>query len=87
MYNFTDNLSKSYGTNGMKEILSGVYGLYSGDGNASGGITATDRNNVWRVQNGTTGYLMGDFNLSGGVTATDRNSCWRVNNGINTQVP
>jgi hypothetical protein len=87
MYNFTDNLSKSYGTNGMKEILSGVYGLYAGDGNGNGSITATDKNSVWRSQNGTNGYLSGDYNLSGAVTASDANAFWRGNNGKSTQVP
>ncbi len=86
-YNFTDNLSKAYGTDAMKELSAGVFGLFAGDGNASGTISSTDRNSVWRPQNGQNGYLRGDYNLSGGVTAADRNSYWRVNNGINSQVP
>ncbi len=86
-YDFTDNVNKSYGTNGMKEIVIGIFGLFAGDGNASGTISSTDRNSVWRPQNGQNGYLMGDYNLSGGVTAADRNSYWRVNNGVNSQVP
>ncbi len=87
-YDFTTAQTQAYGTSPMRELVVGsVYGLYSGDGNGSGSVTATDRNAVWRVQNGTNGYLSGDFNLSGGVTATDRNGNWRVNNGRTSQVP
>lgn len=86
-YDFTNALTKAYGTDAMKELSPGVFGLFAGDGNASGTITSTDRNNVWRPQNGQNGYLMGDFNLSGSVTSTDRNTFWRVNNGVNSQVP
>jgi len=87
LYDFTNALSKAYGTDAMKELSAGVFGLFAGDGNASGTISSTDRNSVWRPQNGQNGYLRGDYNLSGGVTAADRNSYWRVNNGINSQVP
>ncbi len=87
LYNFTTGQDKAYGTEAMKDLGSGSFGMYAGDGNASGNVSSVDRNSVWRPQNGTNGYLMGDFNLSGGVSSTDRNSFWRVNNGKNSQVP
>jgi hypothetical protein len=86
-YDFTTAQSQAYGVGTPMADLSGAFGLYSGDGNASYGVTAADRNLVWRVENGTSGYLSGDFNLSGGVTAADRNLLWRVNNGKGTLVP
>jgi parallel beta-helix repeat protein len=86
-YDFTTSQTQAYGTNPMKELTGGVYGLFAGDGNANGSITATDKNSVWRSQNGTNGYLMGDYNLSGGVTASDANAFWRVNNGKSSQIP
>jgi hypothetical protein len=86
-YDFTTAQTQAYGGGTPMADLSGAFGLYSGDGNASYGVTATDRNAVWRVQNGTSGYLSGDFNLSNGVTAVDRNGHWRVNNGKGTLIP
>jgi hypothetical protein len=77
----------AYGTNPMKDLTGGNYGLFSGDGSANGAITVSDRNSVWRPQNGTSGYKSGDYNLTGNVTISDRNSYWRPNNGISTQVP
>ncbi len=86
-YDFTTAQTQAYGTNPMKDFGDGAFGMMSGDGNASSGVTATDKNSVWRTQNGTNGYLMGDFNLSGGITASDKNNHWRVNNGKTTQIP
>lgn len=87
LYDFSTGLDKTYGTNAMKNLGSGVYGLISGDGNSSGNISSVDKNSVWRVQNGFSGYVNGDFNLSGAVTSSDLNAHWRVNNGATSQVP
>ena len=86
-YDFTTGMNKAYGQNPMKELTPGKYGMYAGDGNSNGGITISDRNEVWAPQNGSMGYLKGDFNLDGGVTATDVNLYWNINNGSMTQVP
>lgn len=75
----------AYGTNPMILLTGALYGLYGGDGNASGGITAPDQS-LWLGQNGTSGYLWGDYNLSGGATSSDQ-SLWLGNNGTSTQVP
>ena len=71
----------------MIDCDNGVFGLISGDGDASGGVAASDRNLVWRPQNGQAGYKSGDYDLSGGVGSIDRNSKWRVNNGKSSQIP
>jgi hypothetical protein len=87
IYDFTNAMNKAYGTNPMADLGGGKYGMFAGDGNSNGGITITDRNEVWLPQNGTIGYLKGDFNLDGGVTASDVNLYWNINNGKMTQVP
>jgi endonuclease/exonuclease/phosphatase family metal-dependent hydrolase len=87
LYDFTLSQNQAFGTNSMKPLAGGVYGMYAGDGNANGSITSTDKNNIWRMQNGSTGYKSGDYNLNGSVTATDANTFWRSNNGISTQIP
>ncbi len=83
---FTSNGSV-YGINPMNLHSDGNYSLRSGDGNATGSVSASDNNLVWRPQNGSLGYLMGDFNLTGSVSASDTNLHWRINNGRISQIP
>jgi hypothetical protein len=87
LYDFTTAQLKAYGQSAMDEIKTGVFGMYSGDGDDSGNIDDADRNNVWTDQNGKLGYLNGDFNLDSGVTIIDINEFWNLNNGKTTQVP
>jgi hypothetical protein len=86
-YDFTSAMNKAYGTDPMASLGDGKFGMYASDGNGNGGITISDRNEIWVLQNGNMGYLNGDFNLDGGVTASDVNLYWNLNNGTMTQVP
>jgi hypothetical protein len=88
-YDFTTSLAKAYtkGATQMKLLTTGYYGMFAGDGNASGNVSAADQNSYWRPQNGSFGYKSGDYNLSGNVSAADLNSFWRTNNGLFSQVP
>jgi hypothetical protein len=92
-YNFTDAQNKAYtlGPNPMADLGSGKYGMYTGDGNANGSITASDNNSIWLPQflAGVDGYKSGDYNMNGSVTASDNNSAWLINFllGANSQVP
>jgi hypothetical protein len=89
LYDFTTAQSKAYGNMPQKQLDSGVYGMYAGDGDADGIIGSTDRNSAWRPQNGTAWHdsKYGDFNLDAGIDALDLNRCWRSNDGRTTQVP
>jgi hypothetical protein len=89
LYDFTTAQSQAFGTDPMKELESGVFGMLSGDGNGDGGVDAKDKNLVWRPQNGTLwDYTKwGDYDLDGGIDARDLNLRWRPNNGKGTQVP
>ncbi len=89
LYDFTTSQGTAYGSDPLTEVSAGVFGMYSGDGNADGGIDATDKNTVWRAQNATLWNYSkySDFNLDGGVDVLDLNVGWRVNNGVSTQVP
>ncbi len=86
-FDFSDWSSgqQSYGTNPMKQLAAGVYGMFAGDANSSGDISILDRS-IWRTQNSLTEYLGADFNLSGDVSILDR-ALWRQNNSITSQVP
>ena len=72
-YNFTTAASQAYGNN-MLELEAGVFGVYSGDINEDGIITAADVNDATNdVRNLLTGYLVSDINVDGIITAADVN--------------
>ncbi|MBN3034304.1 MAG: hypothetical protein JW861_01860 [Bacteroidales bacterium] len=75
------------GTNGHKEIGSGIWGMIAGDGNADGQINNGDKIDVWAVQAGTGGYMAGDFNMDAQVNNGDKNDMWKPNTGLGGQVP
>ncbi len=86
-YNFSTGQDRALGTLPMVELEDGVFGLWGGDGNADGSVTATDFLNVWLPDNGGAGYLEADFNMDGQVTAFDFLTVWLVSNGQSSQVP
>jgi photosystem II stability/assembly factor-like uncharacterized protein len=79
LYDFSSSQSQAYGTNSMIALTGGGFGLYAGDSNRDGQITALDFN-TWNVNTkaGQTGYVADDMNLDGQVTALDFNF-WNVN--------
>ncbi len=87
LYDFTDSQSKAFGINPMIKLGDTFYGMYSGDGDSNGGVSSSDRNNVWRIENGKSGYLKGDFDLNGTVDSNDLDLHWSIENGNLTQVP
>ena len=74
VYDFLTGSSKAYGANAMKELETGVWGLFAADANADGQVTAPDFN-AWNAATtaGLAGYQQADFNLDGLVTAPDFN--------------
>ena len=84
-YDFTTGQDKAWGTNPMKQLAVGVFGLYAGDANGSSDVSILDRS-LWRTQNSLSGYLGADFNLTGDVSILDR-AIWRSNNSVASQVP
>lgn len=84
---FTNNSFTFYGSRpALKQLSTGIYGMYAGDANHDGIINAVDKNSFWRLQNGTKGYLHADFDLNGLVNAVDKNTFWFVNNSLIQQL-
>jgi len=77
-YDFTTGLDK-YRGNDAPLLETGVYGMYSGDSDASGTVDAADRANIWNDRN-VTGYEDSDGDLSGTVDANDRTATWNNRN-------
>ncbi|NBC18937.1 MAG: hypothetical protein GVY18_16675 [Bacteroidetes bacterium] len=77
----------AYGTNALKDLGGGLFGLYAGDASANGQVQNDDKNNFWRTQSGSSGYQSADFSLNAQVQNDDKNNYWRGNSGRGTQVP
>ena len=77
-YDFSSGTGQYLGDD-AKLLESGVYGLYSGDADASGTVDAGDRSATWNNRN-LSGYLSADCNLSGTVDAGDRSITWNNRN-------
>ncbi|MCD4664285.1 MAG: hypothetical protein K8R68_03370, partial [Bacteroidales bacterium] len=87
-YNFSISESQAYhGPDGHKQIGTGLWGMFSGDGNANGDIDLNDKTNVWAPQAGSSGYTQGDYDMNAEVNNTDKNDYWLPNNGKGSQVP
>ena len=81
--NFTNNSIPTFGVMALKELSTGVFGMYSGDANRDGNVNSFDLNTNWRIQNGGTyDYInsTADFDLNGAINAVDKNAHWRLNN-------
>jgi len=88
-YDFTSAATQAYGTDAMKSLSGGVWGLFAGDGDASGFVTVPDFN-LWNTATtaGSIGYEQSDYNMDGVVTAPDFN-LWNTNTtaGASSKLP
>jgi len=75
------------GANGHKQLAAGIWGMFSGDGNADRQVANGDKLEVWIPQSGSSGYKSGDFNLDGQVNNVDKIEYWVPNSGRSCQVP
>ena len=86
-FDFTTPGGQAYGTNAQKNLGSGIYGLYGGDGNANGTVNTDDKSTVWSIEAGSNGYLNSDFNMDSQTDNQDKNDIWTENNETSSQVP
>lgn len=85
-YDFTDDITKTYGGEvGYKQLEEGVYGMVGGDADADGNIFMSDRT-LWRGELGTTvTYQSTDFDMDGNIFMSDR-TLWRSNLGTSNPI-
>ncbi|MCB2219020.1 MAG: lamin tail domain-containing protein [Bacteroidetes bacterium] len=87
-YDFSTDAAQAYGgSNGHKDLGSGVWGMIAADGNGNGLIQNTDETAVWKVDLGNSGYMGGDFEMTGLTQNTDETSYWKPNLGGGGQTP
>jgi hypothetical protein len=71
-YNFTTAAGQAFGDN-IKEVATGVWGIYAGDVNQDGVVNFSDRSTVQsNLLSITTGYIPADVNGDGIVNFLDR---------------
>lgn len=87
-YNFTSGENQAYESyaEGQKEISNGLWGMYSGDATADGGIDGNDRI-IWGNHAGKKGYNPADLNMDGQVNNNDKNDMIIPNNNSQSQIP
>lgn len=71
LYDFSEDINQYYGTDGAKEIESGVWAMWCGDTNSDTRITDDDKvlvNNIAVYE----GYHSSDLNFDGSVTNADK---------------
>ncbi|MCF8367614.1 MAG: PKD domain-containing protein [Bacteroidales bacterium] len=87
-YNFTTGVNQVYGgSNGHKQLVSGKWGMFSGDGNPDGMVNNSDKSTLWENQAGTNGYIPSDYNLDSESNNIDKDNYWVPNIGEGSQVP
>jgi len=85
-YNFTTGSGQFFGTGGVIQLETGVWGMIAGDTNNDGGVFAEDYTS-YQLNQGNTGYeIIADFNLDGGAFAEDY-TLYQLNQGKITSVP
>lgn len=84
-YDFTTGQGQAFGTLPMNQLETGVFGMISGDADASSSVSSADATAVFNSIN-VTSYSSKDVNLSGIVSAADANEVYG-NLGRTTQVP
>ena len=88
-YDFSTGPGQAWGLNSQKELYpgSGIWGLFSGDGDGDGLADVPDKSSVWDLQTGNAGYLESDYNMNGRAENTDKNDHWLPNLGLGSYIP
>jgi len=86
-YDFTTGNNQAFGTDAQKEIISGIWGMYSGDINGDGIIDSYDKSDNWDTEAGISGYLNSDLNLDGEANNIDKDEKRLDNLGKTSQIP
>jgi len=87
IYDFSTAEGLAFGANAQKLIGTGIWGMFSGDGNKDKTIDDLDKSLIWENEAGENGYLESDYNLNGQSDNSDKNDFWFPNQGEGSQVP
>jgi len=86
-YDFSTDSSQVYGgTQGCREVTTGLWGMASGDANGDGEINIQDKL-FWEAEAGTMGYKPSDLNMDGHVNNLDKIDLYLENLDFTSQIP
>jgi len=87
-YDYTTAADKVYGgANAHSQLVSGIWGLTGGDGNANGQIDNIDKDDIWLPDLYSSGYYPGDLDMNGTVLDNDKQTLWEPNSGKSRKLP
>ena len=87
-YDFTSGVNQAYGgSSAQKQIVPGIWGMISGDGNCDGEVSDLDITDIWATHAGEGVYEFGDYNLDGNVDNIDKDDILIPNLGSEGQMP
>lgn len=87
-FDFSSGAGQAHGgTSAQKQIVSGVWGMFSGDGDGNGTVNINDKLLEWQIQAGTKGFMGEDYNLDGQVNNQDKDDYWLPNMGKSSFIP
>ena len=87
-YDYTTAADKVYGgANAHSQLVSGIWGMTGGDGNANGQIDNNDKDDIWLPDLYNSGYYPGDFDMNGTVLNNDKETLWEPNSGKSRKLP
>ncbi|MFC2088357.1 FG-GAP repeat domain-containing protein, partial [Calditrichota bacterium] len=85
LYDFTTDQIQAYGSNSMKDLGGGKWGMIAGDGNHDGTVLGEDYT-LYQINQGEESYHAADFNLDGAVLGEDY-TLYQINQGLESSVP
>jgi hypothetical protein len=87
LYDFTTAQSQAFGSNPMKALVGGTFGLIAGDASGNSQVATSDINSIIRPRLGQSGYQNADISLNGQIQNSDINTFTRPNLGRGSQIP
>jgi len=87
-YDYTTASGQVYGgILAHTELVSGIWGMTSGDADANGDIDNIDKDDIWLLERYSSGYFSGDFDMNGTVLDSDKQVLWKNNAGKSKMLP
>jgi uncharacterized protein (TIGR02145 family) len=87
-YDFTTGPNKSYGgTEAVKELAPGIWGMIGGDSDGNGIVNDNDKTNAWDTEAGSASYSGCDLNMDFQIDNLDKNDIWISNQDFHSFIP
>ncbi len=86
LLDFMDGSTHTWGTGALKELETGIWGLFGGDASMNGQAQNTDKENHWKPTVVQAGYKAADLNMNGQVQNTNTELIWKPNVGKGEQI-